>query len=272
MNSNVSAILLRLVPLILLVAILPACGVTITPPPPVLLTVAGANSMQPLIRALTTAYNAQHPQVTFDIQGGGSQLGQTWVASARADIGLVAWSPPELGDELRLTPVARDAIAIILNTENQLVGLSIAELRDIFRGRLLNWSAVGGASLPIQVVSREAGSGTRAVFEAAVMAEQAVTPTAIVLPNSRAVVEFVAENPNAIAYVSFAFISEGVYGVPIEGVPPTQANLANSSYFLTRELALVTPQESRPEVEQFIAFTLSPAGQAIVAERWGRVR
>jgi phosphate transport system substrate-binding protein len=258
--------------LILLLALLTACNTTVTPPPSIFLKVEGSTSMKPLLASLATTYNAQHPQVTFDIQGGGSRLGQTLVETGQADIGMVSWLPPNLSDEVRLTPIARDAIAIILNTQNQSKGLSLREVQDIFNGRLLNWQEIDGPALPIQVVSREDGSGTRAVFEAAVMEDSAVTPTAIVLPSSQAVVDFVAQNPNAIGYVSLSFVDNKVYAVPIQSVAPNLESLASGSYFLTRDLALITPKQSQPEVNQFIEFVLSPAGQAIVEERWAKIR
>jgi phosphate transport system substrate-binding protein len=104
------------------------------------------------------------------------------------------------------------------------------------------------------------------------MEDNAVTPTAIVLPSSQAVVDFVAQNPNAMGYVSLSFIDDRVYAVPIDGVTPTLDSLVSGSYFLTRDLALITPKQRQPEVNQFIEFVLSPAGQAIVEERWAKVR
>jgi phosphate transport system substrate-binding protein len=228
--------------------------------------------MKPLLIDLTTAYSEDHSHVTFDIQAGGSQLGQISTEIGQADIGMLSWPPPNLSDKVHVIPIARDAIAIILNPQNQSVALSLREIHDIFSGRLLNWQEVDGPPLSIQVVSREDGSGTRATFETTVMEERAVTPTAIVMPSSQAVVDFVAQNPNAIGYVSFTFLDDRVYATPIEGIPPTLETLAEGSYFLSRDLALVIPRQSKPEVEQFIEFVLSPAGQAIIMERWGRVR
>ncbi len=257
---------------VLLVFLLTACGTTFTPAPPVSIKIAGSTSMQPLMTRLAAAYSARQPQVTFDIQGGGSQLGQILVESNQTDIGLVSWPPNNLSSQVRLTPLARDAIAIILNSQNRRQGLSRQELRDIFSGRLLNWQELDGPALPIQVVSREEGSGTRAVFETIAMENSAVTPTAIVMPNSQAVVDFVARHPNAIGYVSFAFIDDKVYPTPIEGIAPSLQNLASGSYFLTRDLALLTTRQSQAEVDQFIEFGLSQAGQAIVGEKWAKVR
>jgi phosphate transport system substrate-binding protein len=103
------------------------------------------------------------------------------------------------------------------------------------------------------------------------MDKQPVTPTAIVLPNSQAVVAFVAQNPNAIAYVSAAFVHDGVNAIPLEGVAPALDNLAANSYLLTRDLIVILPDKGQPELDRFIEFILSPAGQRIVATRWGRI-
>lgn len=257
---------------LILPLLLTACLATVTPPAPVFIRIAGSTSMSPLVAALAEAYTAQHPHVTFDIQSGGSGLGRMLVETKQIEAGMVSWARPDLPEGLVVTPLARDAIAVILNQQNPSAGLSLAELRDIFSGRLLNWQEVDGPPRPIQVVSREDGSGSRAAFEAIVMEGQAVTPTAIVLPNSQAVVDFVARNPGAVGYVSFTFIEEGVYAAPVEGLTPTLASLNANSYPLIRELALVTRQPAGPEVTAFLEFALSPAGQALVGQRWGRVR
>jgi phosphate transport system substrate-binding protein len=236
------------------------------------LKAAGSTSGGPLLTALASAYSAQHPHVTFDIQGGGSQLGQSLVEAGRVDLGLVSWPPQHLPENLRSIPIARDAVAVIVHPANKIKGLSLAELQGIFGGRLLNWQEVGGPASPIQVISREDGSGTRATFETAVMDQMPVTPTAIVLPSSQAVIDFVAHNPTAIAYVSFAFVDETVYPVPIEGVAPSLEGLVARSYPLSRDLAMIVLKRSQPELDQFIDFVLSPAGQAIVATKWAPVK
>jgi phosphate transport system substrate-binding protein len=251
---------------------LPACLATVTPPAPVVIRGAGSTSMLPLLADLAKAYSAQHSHVTFDLQGGSSQLGQSLIESGRIDLGMVSWPPQNLPQGLRSIPIARDAVAIIVHPTTNIEGLSLVELQDIFSGRLLNWQEVGGSANPIQVVSREEGSGTRAAFETRVMDNTPVTPTAIVLPNSQAVIDFVAQNPNAIAYGSLAFVQDNLDVVPLEGVSPSLESLADGSYALTRDLFLLVPEQGQPELTSLVDFILSPAGQTIVAEKWGRIR
>ncbi len=257
----------------ILAFLLAACGaVTATPPSPVFLRAAGSTSMEPLLVELAAAYATQQPQVIVDVQGGGSQLGQRWVESGQVELGLVSWPPPRLAEGQQLIPVAREAIAIITHPQNRSVALSRAELRDIFSGRLLNWQEVDGPAGFIQVISREDGSGTRAAFETMVMEGQAVTPMAMVLPNSQVVVDYVANHPEAVGYVSLALADDRVTALSIEGSLPSREALASGSYPLARDLAVLVRQPATPAVNQFLEFILSPAGQTIVETRWIRVK
>jgi phosphate transport system substrate-binding protein len=227
--------------------------------------------MKPLLIQLTKAYSTGHPNITFDIQGGGSQSGYQLAETGQIDIGMVAGPISNLDDNVRLTPIARDGIAIILNPENSSAELSLYELQNIFSGRILNWQEVDGLAASIQVVSREDGSGTRSVFETAVMDNHPVTPTAVVMPSSNAVVDFVAKNPNAIGYVSTTFVDKRVYAIPINGIMPELENIQSGEYLLTRELMLITLEQSIPETNRFLEFILSLAGQKIIAENWGTI-
>lgn len=247
-------------------------GAAVTPPPPVFLRAAGSTSMGPLLAELAAAYNARQPNITFDIQGGGSHLGQRQVEAGQLDLGLVSWLPADLAEQMQMTPIARDAVAIIVHPQNPPAGLSLVELRDIFSGRLPDWAAVGASAGEIQVISREDGSGTRAAFETLVMGERAVTPAAVVLPNSRTVVDYVAQHPHTIAYVSLAFVDERVRAVPVEGVMPGPDTLSDGSYPLIRDLAVIFPRRGAAETARFVEFALSPAGQAVVGRQWGRLR
>ena len=67
-------------------------------------------------------------------------------------------------------------------------------------------------------------------------------------------------------------VSPGVKVLRIEGELPTPQTAGRGSYPLTRELWLVGEEPASRAVEEFWAFVLSPAGQEIVARRYGRVK
>lgn len=251
--------------------ILAGCGATVTPPTPVTLRLAGSTSMQPLLADLFAAYQKRAPHVTIIVEGGGSRLGREQAQEGKVDLGMTSWLQAE-DDVGWSVPIALDGIAVIVHPDNPLDGLTLLQLRHVFSGRFWHWEEVGGSYGEITVVSREDGSGTRAVFEDVVMEGQAVTSTAVVMPSSQAVVEYVAGHPRAIGYVSMGHLSPQVKALAVEGVMPTTARVADGSYHLTRPLYLVAVREPQGEAQAFVEFCLSPAGQSVVSERYGPVK
>ncbi|MFQ6000799.1 MAG: phosphate ABC transporter substrate-binding protein, partial [Anaerolineae bacterium] len=256
------------------------CVRKIEPHPPVHLRLAGSTSMQPLMEALTEAYSSRHEYVTFALESGNSQVGLDALRGGAIDIALVSreMRPEEMGG-LLVTPIARDGIAIVVNEDNPIGALTLEEIRSIFAGESLSWGEVGGQegvhpddSPPgdIQVVSREEGSGTRRIFEALVMEGKRVTSTAVVMPTDGAVGEYIAQEPRAIGYASMADLPSGVKALRIGGVEPSPATVSSGEYLLVRPFLLVTEKRPHQEVQAFIDFCLSPAGQAIVEKGYGR--
>ncbi len=248
------------------------CGTADQTPAPVYLRAAGSTSWLPLMTDLAAAYHGRRAYVAVEVSGGGSALGKELVEAGQVDIGMVSWPSGEVPVGLQTTVVARDAIALIVHPTNPITRLTLIEARDVFTGRLDNWQQLGSVSLPVQVISREDGSGTRAAFEAMTMQGRRVTPMALVIPGSEAVVDHVARDPQGIGYVSAAYVDDRVKSLEMEGLPPTPDNATSGAYVLTRELALLTPAHASSELRAFLDFALSPAGQAVVGRRHGRVR
>jgi phosphate transport system substrate-binding protein len=258
--------------MVCLTGLICGCAAARSTPTPVTLRAAGSTSWLLLMQDLAAAYRELQPLVTLEIGGGDSALGVRLVAECQTDLGMLSDTAISLPADLRLTTVARDAIALIVHPANPLTDLTLIQARDVFAGRLSRWEAVGGAGGTIQVISREEGSGTRAVFERSVMGNRRVTPNALVMPTSAAVVEWVADHPDAIGYVTMGYLDGSVKALTLEGVAPTPDNAATAAYPLTRELALVTPSNPPPHVVAFLEFAAGSSGQAVVGGRYGRVR
>jgi phosphate transport system substrate-binding protein len=262
------SIILCLISLLLLVS----CNRNaLEPSEPVHLKVAGSTSMQSLVEDLAQAYTERHQHVTITVEDRGSVMGIELVSQGQVDIGMASWKEPEEAS-LWSTPIALDGIAIVVHPQNQVEGLTLLQLQDVFFGRVWDWKDVGGQAGEIVTVSREDGSGTRAVFEDLVMKGKRVTPTAVVMPSSQAVVEYVAEHPEAIGYVSMGYLSQEIKALKIEEVVPTPKSVRRGEYHLFRPLFLITRQEPTGEVKGFIDFVLSPTGQSIVGRKYGRVQ
>jgi phosphate transport system substrate-binding protein len=258
---------------LLVVCLLTACVATVEPHPAVLLEMAGSTSMQSLMEELAEAYSNRYDYVNIDIKARGSTLGLEGLGDGIVDVALVSRElASEEEEELRATVIAYDAIAILVNDGNAVDSLSSQQVKDIFGGDILLWSEIGGEEVDIEVLSREDGAGTREAFEEMLMGDRRVTLTAIVMPSNQAVGQFVAENPLAIGYASAVDVPLGARPLRVDGVEPNLQAVTQRDYLLIRPFVLVTQKRPGDEVQAFVNFILSPAGQVIVARRYGRVR
>ena len=296
MNCYPRDLHLRLFPTLLTRLILAGCllsgcalpsGSGATPTPePVTLTIAGSTEMRPLLIELTAAYSERNPHVQFSLRGGGSRMGEQRLASGQADIAAstAAYPDAEIAAGLVRIPIGLDGIALVVHSDNPVNALTLAQIRALFGGRVLNWEEVGGAR-DVLLVSREEGSATRELFEERVMDEERVALTAVVMSTSSSVVEYVAAHRDAIGYVTSAYLSQNgesdaensedsphsapaertVKAVAVEGRVPYGADLADYQYPLARSLYLVIDQGGDPSIQKFIDFALGEEGQDIVA-------
>jgi ABC-type phosphate transport system substrate-binding protein len=110
------------------------------------------------------------------------------------------------------------------------------------------------------------------------MGDAPVSLTAVVMPTSIDVVDYVAASPQAIGYVSRAYVRDLLDGdvsdsaaapavrvLEVEGRLPTVANVKEQTYALIQPLYLITANLPEGRVSQFLDFAVSPAGQQIVA-------
>ncbi|MEJ5249161.1 phosphate ABC transporter substrate-binding protein [Caldilinea sp.] len=284
--------------LLLVAAPIAGCEeVNVAAPPPVTIVIGGSSAMEPVLRALTEEYSRQHPNVLFDLRGGGSTLGEEAIRAGRYHIAASTLFPPDPeagrpappGDErLVRTPIGLNALAIIVHPSNSLSALSLVQLRDLYSGRVVNWQALGGDAGEIVLVSREDGAGARALFEERVMGDERMALTAVVMPGSQYVVDYVARHPAAIAYVSRSHVVDWIPGetpiqqrseepppvkvLELEGRYPTREMIAQQQYALIQPLYLITSGPPSGQVRRFIDFVLSPAGQSIVARYHAPIR
>jgi phosphate transport system substrate-binding protein len=256
-----------------------------TPRAPILLHLAGSTSMEPLLRDLTAAYSETRPYVGFDLVAVGSDAGLELLRRGSADLALVSrpLRPEEEQDlqtgarSLSYTIVAQDGIAVIVNANNSVAGLTLYQLRRVFQGQVSSWEELGTPagvvaatqSGHITVVSREDGSGTRAMFEEIVMTGYKVTPAALIMPGSNAVRDYVASHEDAIGYLSMGYLGTGVTALAIGGVPLERQTVEDGTYPITRPFLLVSLLRPGPELTAFLRFVRTPAGQAIVRRTHG---
>lgn len=233
--------------------------------------IVGSTSVQPLAEELAQAFMAKNKNVKIFVQGGGSGAGIKAAVDGTADIGSCSreLEPAELQTGIVPTVIARDGIAVIVNKSNSVNGLSTEQLQKIYSGQITNWKEVGGPDLKIQVVNREAGSGTRGAFEELLLkpAKLENTSNCLVQASTGAVQETVAVTREAIGYVSLGFLdAKAVKAVTIDGVQATEKNVLAKTYKLQRPFLLVTKTKPAGLVKTFLDWITGPQGQKIVAK------
>lgn len=230
----------------------------------------GSTSMEKLSNALAEGFMEKYSGVTVTAEFVGSGAGIEAVIGGTADIGN---SSRNLKDEEKANGaaeniVAIDGIAVCVDPENSVEGLTKEQLTDIYLGTVTNWSEVGGEDAPIIVVGREAGSGTRGAFEELLGVEDQCA-YANELDSTGAVMARVASTPGAIGYVSLDVVDDSVKALPLEGVEPTAENIKAGSYFLSRPFVMATKGEISDQselVQAWFEYVLGEEGQDIAAQ------
>jgi phosphate transport system substrate-binding protein len=228
------------------------------------LTIAGSTSVQPFAEKLAEVYMQHHPGLLINVQGGGSSAGIMAVQQRAADIGASSRELNKAEKSLHETVLAWDGIAVIVNPACKLDDLSLEKLQQIFDGKIENWAALGMKPHGLHVITREEGSGTRTAFEDLVMKKTEITEQALVQDSNGAVREIVANDPNAIGYISCGLVNNQVKALAIDGVSPTGPNIKKNAYKLTRRFLFVTLNKPEGQVKDFDDFVLSQKGQMLL--------
>jgi phosphate transport system substrate-binding protein len=223
--------------------------------------IAGSTSVQPFIEKLAEYFMEKHPEITVNVQGGGSTAGIQATMNKTCDIGTSSRNlrPDEQG--LKIIRIAVDGIAVIVHRSNPIDNLSIEAIRGIFSGKITLWREVGGRDEMIIPVTREEGSGTRGSFEDMIMGDVAISDACLVQDSNGAVREIIATTPQGIGFISVGLVDERVKAVAIDGVEPNIVNLVKGTYRFCRPFLLLLREEPTGEIKEFIDYVLSQEAQ-----------
>ena len=231
-------------------------------------SMAGSTSMEKLANALAESFMAAYPGVTVTAEFTGSGAGIEAVTAGSVDIGNASrnLTEDEKAAGIAENIVAIDGIAVVVDTANEVAGLTSDQLASIYKGEVTNWSEVGGADQPIVVVGREAGSGTRSAFEELLAIEDQCA-YANELDSTGAVMAKVASTPGAIGYVSLDVLDDTVKTVAVDDVEPTVENIKGGTYALSRPFVMATNgeiSEQSEAVQAIFTYLASDEGKALV--------
>jgi phosphate transport system substrate-binding protein len=240
-------------------------------------------------------FRKQYPNVKIQIEGKGSSTAPPALIEGTAQLGPMSrmMKNTEIDSFERkfrykptAFPVAIDALAVYVNKDNPVQGLTMTQVDAIFSKtrrfgapqNLERWGQLGiageVAASPISIYGRNSASGTYGFFKEYALKNGDYKDEVKEQPGSASVVQGITEDQAGIGYSGIGYLTSGVRALPLaekDGAPfvaPTQANAMNGSYPLWRHLLIYVNKAPNkpldPLVKEFIKFIYSKEGQAIV--------
>ncbi|WP_151734417.1 PstS family phosphate ABC transporter substrate-binding protein [Paenibacillus tengchongensis] len=248
----------------------------------------GATALYPVYSAFVQAVYPPEEYKPYDYGGGTVICSSTpdayWnLIKGEADIIFTAApsisqqkAAKHAGKELTLTPIGREAFVFFVNRHNPVDGLTSAQIRDIYSGKLTGWSAVGGSG-KIRAFQRDEDSGSQSMLQKIMGDTPLMTPPKEDIANIMSGIISRTANyrnfKNALGF-SFLYYASEMNGngdiklLAIDGVTPSKESIRSGEYPFSTELYAVTAGSTNPHVAEFIDWMLSPEGQELV-ERSG---
>jgi phosphate transport system substrate-binding protein len=259
------------------------------------LTSIGSDTLNNLMTLCAEEFAKFYPNVAVQIQGAGTSTAPPALVEGTSNFGPM--SRPMRGSEQRAfedrygypatdVPVAVDMIAVYVNKDNPVEGLSIPQVDAIFSATrscghgedITNWGQVGltgaWANRDITIYGRNAVSGTYGYFKENALCGGDFRSTVNEQPGSSAVVRGVEQTLNGIGYSGIGYRTSGVRVVPLakeHGATPAEANAENAAtgeYPLARFLYVYANRNPNsgwnPLEREFFKMVLSKEGQEVV--------
>ena len=243
------------------------------------LTIKGSDTMVILGQRLAEEYMKKNPGAVVQVNGGGSGTGIAALINGTVD--LAQSSRPMKDDEKAKTKASRgadvveqavalDALAVFVHQSNPVRQLTVAQVKDIFQGKVRNWSQVGGPNAPIVLYGRESSSGTYDYFREHVLSKEDFAPAVQTLQGTAAIINAVGRDKNGIGYGGIAYAKDvrpiAIAAAGGSAVAPSEETVANGTYPLARKLFFYYPQTAPERVTKFVQWSLTPEAQGLVSK------
>jgi ABC-type phosphate transport system substrate-binding protein len=182
-----------------------------------------------------------------------------------------------LGDEeikskrLRVHPIALEPVLIVVNRDNPVSDLSVAQVRGIMRGDIVNWSTVDGRDEPIVLVTRLHCKKRPGHWKTILPSAEKFRQQRLNVSSAADMVERVGDFKAAIGHIgsTWNFSSKDDLKVlSVNGYKPTPANLRAGKYPFYRQLSVVTDERPSEGVLSIIKEVKTGSAFKRVAQRY----
>ncbi len=186
----------------------------------------------------------------------------------------------EIGTELTIEPIGRDALVFIVNEDNPVQSLTQEQLIGIYSGEITNWSEVGGDDLPIVPFQRPDESGSQSLFVKLLMQgrQPMEAPTEFRPAEMGGLIEQLASYNNSadalgysvFYYASYMYQQPGLRFLAVDGVLPSDESIADGSYPLLNEYYLAVRSadlvDEQSPVSKLYRWILSDDGKQSIRQ------
>lgn len=245
------------------------------------ITVKGSDTMVIIGQRWSEVYMKKNKNVVIQVSGGGSGHGIAALINKTTDIAnssrpIKDKEKAEIekdGSKLVEIPVALDGVSVYVNSANPITEVDMKTLKDIFTGKISNWSELGWENRAIKVYSRENNSGTYMYFKEHVLGNEEFSMFSQYMPGTASVLNAVKKDKYGIGYGGIGYL-KGAKALKIskeKGGPyyaPTMENVLSGVYPISRYLYIYLTEATlqRPEVKAYVSWILSKEGQNVVNE------
>lgn len=239
------------------------------------IVIDGSTTVGPIAKAFAEVYMRKNPGVNITVSESGSGNGAKALVNGTCDVadmsrfmkGTEFKAAADAGRMPVAHVVALDGLPVLVHPANPVRGLSIGQIRDIYMGKITNWSQVGGPNRPIVIISRDTNSGTYETFETLVMGGERMAGSVEYVGSNGAVRQRIQSTQNAIGYAGLGFVDRSVKALEVNGIYPSQETVTTGDYPISRPLYMFTDgyPELGSHLYKFVTMYLTREGQEIVA-------
>jgi len=261
------------------------------------LSSVGSDTLANLMTLWAEEFKRQYPNVNIQIQAAGSSTAPPALTEGTSNVGPMSRKMKDkevqafeakYGYKPLAIPVAIDALAVFVNKDNPVKGLSISQVDAIFsatrkcgaKADATKWGDLGAtgsfANQTIQLYGRNSVSGTYGYFKKKALCKGDYKNSVNEQPGSASVVQSVTSSVNGIGYSGMGYKTSGVRAIPLSKkddgkyIEATPDKAVTGEYPLSRFLYVYVNKAPnkplQPLEREFVKMVMSKTGQTVVVK------
>lgn len=257
---------------VLLALLATACGGPAATPVPTAVpqqkvTASGSGGATTVLKYLAKVYNQNHSDLAFEfLSGAGTAGGVKGVLEGQLDLGTMSRAPKdsELADGIKFVALGNERVAVVTSPDLSIPQLTGEQINAIYRGKIKNWSEVGGPNAPISVLARDEEETLTQILRQGIFGKDPFPAGVVVLTSASDMQSALQKTEHAIGYLSYSTI--GIDNLPfhvvaIDGHDPADIK---DSYPYSRTLGVAYLPSNTAKVQPFLDYINSSEARALL--------